>query len=65
MRVARDNRSSRVTLFVHFRQNVKPSGFRVSLYKKAFSFFVNNVVTVHAFGEYKYVILYVSSNVFV
>ena len=32
VRVVRDNRAPRVSLFVHFRQNVKPSGFRVSLY---------------------------------
>ena len=60
VRVARDNRASRVTLFVH-----KPSGFRVSLHKIAFSFFVNNFVTVHAFGTFKYAFLYVSSNVVV
>ena len=64
MRVARDNRASRVTLLVYFRQNVKPSGFRVSLYKIAFGFFVNNFVTVHAFGVFKYAFLYVKmSNV--
>ena len=65
-RVARDNRASRVTLFVHFRQNVKPSGFRrASLYQMAFSFFVNNSVTVHAFGVFKYAFLDVSSYVVV
>ena len=52
MRVAGDNRAPRVSLFVYFRQNVKSSGFRVSLCKIAFSFFVNNFVTVHAFGVF-------------
>ena len=42
VRVATDNRASRDTLFVHFRQNEKPSGCRVSLYKIASSFFIVN-----------------------
>ena len=65
MRVAGDNRASRVILFVHFRQTAKPSGFRITLYKIAFSLFVNNFVAVHAFGAFKYAFLSVSSNVVV
>ena len=65
MRVARGNGAFRVTLFVHFGQNVKPSGFRVSLCKIAFSFFVNNFVMVHALGVFKFAFLYVSSSVVV
>ena len=65
MRVARHIRASRVTLFVYFRQTKKLSGFRVSLYKIAFSFLVNNRVTVHAFGVFKHAFLRVSINVVV
>ena len=56
MRVTRDNRSSRVTLFMYFRQNVKPPRFRIGLYQETFSV-VNNFVTVHAFYVNTYAFL--------